>query len=184
MKIIGGIYKGRQIKSPQGKFVRPTLAKVREAFFDIIGEDITNTIFLDMYAGTGAVGIEALSRGAKQVYFIEYSQDVATLLLKNLAFVDSSLYVVIRMEVMKALARIKKMGVKFDIAYIDPPYNDKAAYTKAIMHLLEGQIMNPKSVIGIEHSRTTEFSFGDNVFNIMSKTYRYGDTCLTILRRR
>ncbi len=183
MKIIGGIHKGRRLKSPNKSFVRPTLAKIREAFFDIVGQDIQNAAFLDMYAGTGAIGIEALSRGARKVYFIERSKAVSTLLSKNLAFMDSNLYVVIIMDAVKAMEHIEKENIKFDIAYVDPPYEDVYAYTNILSDMLNRKIMKESFIMGIEHDRTVKNILQGVNLDMMIKTYRYGDTCLTIVRR-
>jgi 16S rRNA (guanine(966)-N(2))-methyltransferase RsmD len=183
MKIIGGIHKGRRLKSPDDSFVRPTLAKIREAFFDIVGQDIQNAAFLDMYAGTGAIGIEALSRGAHKVYFIERSKAVSTLLSKNLAFMDSNLYVVIMMDVMRAMEQIEKKNIKFDIAYVDPPYKDVYAYTDILSDMLNRKIMKDSFIIGIEHDRTVRNILQGVNLDMTMKTYRYGDTYLTIARR-
>ncbi len=183
MNIIGGMYKGRRLKSPGESMVRPTLAKIREAFFDIVGPDIQDAAFLDMYAGTGAIGIEALSRGARTACFIERSRAVATLLSKNLAFMDSNLYVVMMMDVKRAMEQIEKKNERFDIAYVDPPYRDVHAYTDIVSGLLKRDMMKEACVIGIEHDRTVQNILQGVISDMTMKTYRYGDTYLTIVRR-
>ncbi|MGB9735257.1 MAG: 16S rRNA (guanine(966)-N(2))-methyltransferase RsmD [bacterium] len=183
MKIIGGIYKGREIKGPRSKSIRPTLAKVREAFFDIINGDIEGAYFLDLYAGTGAMGIEALSRGASKVYFVDHSKVSATLLSKNLAFIDSNLYVIVRMDIMRALEHIRLKNIKFDIAYIDPPYGNITAYTHVLKNMILYDIMNNRFIIGIEHNKAPESLFHGLFPDIIVKVYNYGDTNLTVLRR-
>lgn len=182
MNIIGGMYRGRRLKSPGDGLVRPTLAKIREAFFDIAGQDIRDADFLDMYAGTGAIGIEALSRGARRVYFIERSRAVSTLLSKNLAFMDSNLYVVMMMDVKRAMEQIEKKNVQFDMAYVDPPYKDVRAYTDILSDMLKRKIMKDSWVIGIEHDRTVNDVLQGVIPDMTMKTYRYGDTYLTIVR--
>src|SRR5678810_1027026 len=85
LRVIGGLLKGRRIDTLPGESIRPTGDRVREALFAILGPRIRNATFLDLYAGTGAIGIEALSRGAREVVFIESDRAAAALLLKNLA---------------------------------------------------------------------------------------------------
>ncbi len=188
MKIIGGRFKGRKLKTPANDAVRPTLAKIREAFFDIIGQYIQGSCFLDLYAGTGAIGIEALSRGAGMVYFVESSRDASTLLLKNLALIkdnllDNNLYRVIRMDVNRAIEKIKEANARVDIAYIDPPYENTEAYEDILPLLVESRIMNTMFIVGVEHDRSMKDVMGKIVSGFHFKTYGYGDTCLTVVRR-
>ena len=182
MQIIGGMHKGRKLKSPGDGLVRPTLAKIREAFFDIVGQDVRDCDFLDMYAGTGAIGIEALSRGARRVYFIERSRTVATLLSKNLAFMDSNLYVVMMMDVKRAMEQMEKKHIQFNIVYVDPPYKDAGAYRDILPDILNRKLMKDSWVIGIEHDRTVKDILQGVQSDMTMKTYRYGDTYLTIVR--
>lgn len=183
MKIIGGKYKGREIKGPRNNLIRPTLAKIREAFFDIISDEIKNAYFLDLYAGTGAMGIEAISRGAKKVYFVDNSKIATTLLSKNLAFIESNLYVIMRIDVLGALGYIESKKLKFDIAYIDPPYNDGTTYTDVMSNILKHNIMNNKCIIGIEHNKYMTNLLNNSFNDVKAKLYKYGDTYLTVLRR-
>ncbi len=182
MNIIGGAYKGRKLKSPPEGIVRPTLAKIREAFFDIAGQDIQNAAFLDMYAGSGAIGIEALSRGARSACFVERSRAAATLLSKNLAFIDSTLYEVMIMDVTRAMAQLEKKHQSFDILYFDPPYGDADAYTGVLNNLLRSSIMEKPWIAGIEHDKAVNGILQEAMQDMTLKTYRYGDTFLSIVR--
>lgn len=188
MRIIAGKYKGMRLKSPSERTVRPTLAKIREAFFDIIGPDIEQSSFLDLYAGTGAMGIEALSRGASMVYFVERSKQISTLLLKNLALIkdnllDNNLYAVIKTDAYRALGQIKSKSVKIDIAYIDPPYEDSKAYMDILPVLINGEIMNKPFIIGVEHTGQMRGPLHSMINGMNSKTYKYGDKYLTVVRQ-
>jgi len=183
MRIIGGNYKGRKLTSRSGHIIRPTLAKVREAFFDIIGTTIKDRTFLDLYAGTGAMGIEALSRGADTAYFVESSKKTLGLLLKNLALINSNLYVVIKMDAGMALEQMKDKGIKTDIAYMDPPYEDEKAYTNNLSLLLHGGVMNKSFAVGVEHNKAMKDAVCRTVADFRFNTHRYGDTYLTVIRK-
>lgn len=192
MRIIGGRFKGRRLKAPSDDAVRPTLAIIREAFFDITGAEIRDAAFLDLYAGTGAMGIEALSRGAGMVYFVERSNAAATLLLKNLALIKdtllhSELYAVIKKDADRALEHMKVNAVKIDIAYIDPPYEDLHAYSDIVPLLINGGLMNKFFTIGIEHRGQMKEVLDSMTYALVkglySKTHKYGDKYLTVLRQ-
>lgn len=188
MKIIGGRYKGRRLKTPAKGTLRPTLAKIREAFFDIVGQDIEGGCFLDLYAGTGAMGIEALSRGAGMVYFVDDARTASTLLLKNLALIkdnllEKDLYSVLRMDASRALERLRESKTTIDIAYVDPPYGGREAYMKVLPELLKSTLMSTVFIVGIEHDKTMMDSMGSIAPGFHLKIYRYGDTCLSVVRR-
>jgi 16S rRNA (guanine(966)-N(2))-methyltransferase RsmD len=123
LRVIGGSFKGRRLRVPRGA-VRPTSDRVREALFDILGEAIVGSVFLDGYAGTGAVGIEALSRGAREVTLVENDEGTLRTLRGNLA-VDPGIESrarVIPSDLALALRRLRREGVLFDTVFIDPPY--------------------------------------------------------------
>ena len=182
MQIIGGLHKGRKLKSPGDGLVRPTLAKIREAFFDIVGQDVMDCDFLDMYAGTGAIGIEALSRGARRACFVERSRTVATLLSKNLAFMESNLYVIMMMDVKRAMEKMEKEHIQFNMAYVDPPYKDTGAYSSLLPDMIDRKLMRGPWVIGIEHDGQIKDILQGVHSDMTIKTYRYGDTSLTVVR--
>jgi len=168
MRIAGGINCGRKIYAPHG--LRPTLEKVREAIFSII--DVDGKSFLDVYAGTGAVGLEAFSRGADEVWFIERSPKIIGFLKRNIESLDVENAKVIKGNAIQVLKRLEK---KFDVVFLDPPY-DRGLVQKTL-DVLKGVTGNGSFVI-IEHSPREIFDTGG------FSTYRqkrYGDTSLTIL---
>ena len=124
MKIIAGRFKGRVIQMPKG--IRPTSDKVREAFFEIVKGRIEGADFLDLYCGSGAVGIEALSRGAKSITFVDNGFRCVAALKKNLAQLDIlglSTINIYKKEALKALEAFKGLSRSFDIVFLDPPYH-------------------------------------------------------------
>lgn len=137
LKILGGKFRNRSLKSPPSEETRPTLGVVRKAVFDILQDEIEGAHFLDLFAGSGAVGIEALSRGACFVTFVEKSRKSFSCIkanLETLCLTDQAQ--LISYDVQAALKTLTKKGAVFDLIYIDPPY---ALYEKkeGIIPLLE-----------------------------------------------
>ena len=123
MRIIGGEYRSRQIMMPKGVEIRPTQDKVRQAVFNILG-DVNGKVVLELFAGSGAFGIEALSRGAKSVTFVDNNFSCIQTIKSNLESLDipHSVYDLIRADAINVLARLGKQEEKFDIVFLDPPY--------------------------------------------------------------
>lgn len=181
MKITSGIVKGRKItfsKTKIGNPLRPTSEKVRQAIFNILGNKIVDSVFLDLYSGTGAVGIEAISRGAKSVIMIDSDpsrimsilETVEKFNLKNnvMAFKD------------KAYNFVKNTNIIFDIIFIDPPYQSREQ--GLILPLIKNKsILADDGKIIIEHS--SKNILPENIDNlILRKNYRYGDTILSVYK--
>lgn len=186
MRISAGAAKGRKvifkkafIKKGDADELRPTSAKVRQAIFNIIGGRIIDAVFLDLYAGTGAVGIEALSRGAGRVIFIDDNSDRVNIIkeiVERFGFKD-------RAGVIKnkALNYIKKSGSVFDIIFVDPPYASDEINT--ILPLIdETDILSDNGIVIAEHSsrRVLPQEMGRLRFQ---KKYQYGDTSLSIYKK-
>ncbi len=129
MRIVGGDAKGRRLKHPKTAGTRPVIDRVKTALFDILGERVVDTRFLDLFAGTGAVGLEALSRGAAQATFIELSQQVTTVLRENLRTTGLAEHAeVIRGDAFRFLDLAASQGRRYDMVYIAPPqYHQMAA---------------------------------------------------------
>lgn len=135
MRIVGGDAKGRRLKHPRTAGTRPVIDRVKTALFDILGERVVDTRFLDLFAGTGSVGLEALSRGAAQATFIELSQQVAMVLRENLRTTGLAEHAeVIRGDAFRFLDQAVAQGRRYDMVYIAPPqYHQMAA--KALAQL-------------------------------------------------
>ncbi len=169
---------------PKGPKIRPTKDRVREALFGIIGEFVCEATVLDAFAGSGAFGIEALSRGAKRVVFIEKDKrcvDTIRENLKTLGIKDSTASI-IKMDVSKAFYVLEHKKEKFNIALLDPPYYKDLA-KKSLIKLDRHDILKFPCVIVAEHHRNDILS--ENLNNITSyRTARYGDICLTFYKAK
>ncbi|MCK4934614.1 MAG: 16S rRNA (guanine(966)-N(2))-methyltransferase RsmD [Simkaniaceae bacterium] len=133
LRITGGIFRNRKIQAPKGTQTRPTLEKVRKAVFDKLQQKCENALFLDLFAGSGAMGLEAVSRGAKGVVFVEYDRLAIDCLKKNI----NSLEIENQCQILKGKAEqiLNKLQSPFDIIYIDPPY--EKGYAEKILELID-----------------------------------------------
>ena len=190
MRISAGHLKGKKINFKKAQktaakqdTLRPTSSKVRESVFNIIGSLIVDAKFIDLYAGTGAVGIEALSRGASAVFFVEADRkrtEQIEKMLKDCAY--SSKADIIKGEASAFIARAIKDGLKFDIIFLDPPYH--SGELECILPMLsDGDLLNDKGIIIAEH--LSKKKLPDEIGNfVQKKAYKYGDTMLTLYRKK
>jgi 16S rRNA (guanine966-N2)-methyltransferase len=147
MRVTGGIGKGRRLKVPAGSRVRPTSDKVKQALFNILGGKISGAVFLDLYAGTGGIGIEALSRGAGKVVFVDDARDSLHVIKKNVeqtGFVEHAQIIALQVEKF-----FKKASGQFDIVFLDPPYT--LEQEPLLNSIAESGILKPDSIVVAEH---------------------------------
>ena len=157
MRIIAGKYRSRPIRSLHGLDLRPTSDRLRETLFDVLtGEPgrLEGSVWLDLYAGTGAVGLEALSRGASAVYFVESSRKVAALIRANLKAlgIDRG-FEVLTLESLPALRRLESRSVACDFCFLDPPYRMQQAYGEVLEMLSRSALLKPTSAVIAEHEK-------------------------------
>ena len=186
MRIIAGQHKGRRLKSLKGQHLRPTSDRVREALFSIISPRLSGSNFLDLYAGTGAVGIEALSRGAQKVIFVESHKDSLHILKENVQLCgvqDQS--IIIEQTTGAWLKRWDEQNIHntFNIIFADPPYDDSLE-DALFSHVSINRILDPEGLLVIEHSSKTIITPMTSPHLIPQHSYRYGDTTLTIFCHR
>lgn len=181
MRITGGTARGQQLKTPKNDLVRPTTDMVREAIFSILAS-LTSywSRGLDLFAGTGALGIEALSRNTEWVDFVDQAPKCCDIIKQNLQKVGFSEKAhVYCCSVAKALTFLED---KYDIIFMDPPYSD-SSINHIAMQLAISRIIDDKSVIVISHaSRSPLQASYDGLFLIKEK--QYGDTCISIYQKR
>jgi len=150
MRIIAGTLKGRRIEAPKWEGLRPTSDKLRETLFNILAPRIAGARVLDAYAGTGAAGIEALSRGAASVTFVERDRRAQALIAENLAHCGvAEGYAIIRADMARAVDELRAAGLTFDIALFDPPYDQSADREIAAF----SDLLAPGGIVVLEHPR-------------------------------
>ncbi|MFH1395004.1 MAG: 16S rRNA (guanine(966)-N(2))-methyltransferase RsmD [Candidatus Omnitrophota bacterium] len=173
MRIIGGEYKGRKIKQPKQLTVRPTKDRVREAVFNIIAGKVPDSGVLDLFAGSGAYGLEALSRGAKQAVFVEKNKKTVSVLKENIQMLELEGHTaVLAMDVKKGLEFIWQNGQKFDVIFCDPPYS-KGIVKKTLNMINHYDILKPSGLMIIEHHRDESIPPSEgNVFVCKQKSYK------------
>lgn len=176
MKIITGKFKGRSIEMPKG--IRPTSDKVREALFEILKDKIGGSSFLDLYCGSGAIGIEALSRGAKSVTFIDNDFKCIKSLKKNLTALNISLVNIYSKD---AIQSLKSIARDFDIIFLDPPYYKDIA-KKTLIALSDCDILARNALVIIEaHKKDILPEEAGTLKKI--RTCKYGDTKLEFYKK-
>jgi 16S rRNA (guanine966-N2)-methyltransferase len=162
MRVISGQYRSRPLESLPGLDLRPTSDRLRETLFNVLSAagDLSETVWLDLYAGTGAVGIEALSRGARQVYFVESAKKHARLLRENLQSLSITAgFEVQEREVSKALPLLDSTGVVCDYCFLDPPYRMRGTYEQTLGFLAQSHLLQPSTIVIAEHEK--KFDPGD-----------------------
>ena len=145
MRIISGKARGTKLYTLEGEITRPTLDRVKESLFNIIQNEVVGSSFLDMFSGSGAIGLEAASRGAKKTILCEKDKNAIGIIKKNIekTHLDVKLYEMSYGEM------LKKMNEKIDIIYIDPPYKTNLAY-ESVKQLLDLNLLNNESLIIVE----------------------------------
>lgn len=177
MHIISGKYKGRSLKFPKTQKLRPISQKVKESLFNILGANVIDSIFLDLFSGTGQVGIEALSRGAKLAYFVDLNIKFIKQNLRELKITDGA--VVVRNNVLDFI--MKSTPRKFDIAFVAPPYEDEDLYLSSLKRIDEFDILNVNGLAVFEHDK--KLKLPDIVGDIKKiKTAVYGGTTLSFYK--
>jgi len=180
MRILSGKYKGRIIKMPAG--IRPIQDKVRKSLFDILKDAIVKASFLDLFSGSGIVGIEALSRGAKKVFWVENDPRCIKIIEDNLASLGYSKEVVIGLDVFKALEKFQQSRYKFDFIYFDPPYYQDLA-KKTLQSLSTYDILNAYGLAIAQHDHKETLPEVLRGLTLWRKA-RYGQTILSFYRKQ
>jgi 16S rRNA (guanine966-N2)-methyltransferase len=164
MRVIAGKFRGRLLRSLRGTEIRPTSDRLRETLFDILTagnpEALEGSVWLDLFAGTGAVGIEALSRGAGQAYFVERSAPAAKLIEQNmhsLGIVEG--YKILRDDLLGVLWRLQREHVAADVVFLDPPYRMQHAYEETLTALADSSLVWAMSLVVAQHEKV--FDPGD-----------------------
>lgn len=178
MRIIGGDAKGRRIHSPKRSKIRPTSDGIKESLFNILPE-VSEKSFLDLFAGTGNVGIEALSRGASKVVFIEKNAVMANSIKRNLEeFGLSGKYEILTTEASKGIRQLQKRRERFDYLFADPPY-EKGFIREIFQCIREGEMISSDGVVVIQHSIKENIEGTQTGTFVLTDQRKYGDTLLS-----
>jgi len=158
VRVIAGKYRSRPLRSLRGMEIRPTSDRLRETLFNVLTagnpEALTGSVWLDLFAGTGAVGIEALSRGAKEVYFVERAAPAVQLIRENLESLGiTSGFRIMPEEMSRAFWRMKRQHVAADVVFLDPPYQMRDTYGNTMRALIESSLIWAMSVVVAEHEK-------------------------------
>ena len=183
MKIIGGEFKGRRIDMPRGEDVRPTPDRVREAVFNIIKDKVEGASVLDLFAGSGSFGIEALSRGAQKVTFVDAQKRCVNNIRGNLKRlpIGEDRIKIIQNDALKVITKLSDSKIRFDILFLDPPYYGDWV-KKCLLCLGRYDILNRSSSVICEHFKKDIVPEEIEGFKRI-RSYRYGDTVLSFYRR-
>jgi 16S rRNA (guanine966-N2)-methyltransferase len=180
LRIIGGEKRGFPLSFPRGSLLRPTSSRVREALFDILAAEVEGSRFLDLYAGSGAIGIEALSRGAAEALFVEEDPRNSLAIRHNLESTGLARSgSILKGRLPGCLSRLEGQS-PFAIVFVDPPYGEKIAQN-VLTHLGSGRLLGPASCVVVEHRKTLSLAGRFGVLHLR-KTARYGDTSLSFYR--
>jgi 16S rRNA (guanine(966)-N(2))-methyltransferase RsmD len=178
MRVIAGSLGGRRLKAPAGRRTRPTADRVREALFSMLGE-LSGARVLDLFAGTGALGIEALSRGARSAVFVERERGALEVLRENLRALGlgGELAQVRSLDAVAAVRAASEAGEKYDLLLIDPPYGEARRWQSELAAAI-GPLLAPGARAVVESDRRAPLRLDVPV----ERERRYGDTCITIHR--
>ena len=182
MRVIAGKYRSRRLTAPQGMDTRPTSDRLRETLFNVVGAAVEDSVWLDLFAGSGAIGIEALSRGARSVYFVESSARAARAVRSNLAALKiEEGFELIERDVSLALRMLDSQAIGCDFCFLDPPYRERADYEQVLGFLSQSRLLTPESLAIAEHDK--HFDPGE-VFGALrrARILRQGDAVLSFYR--
>ncbi len=188
MRVIAGTYRSRILKSLKGLALRPTSDRLRETLFNILAPNIAGSRFLDLFAGTGAIGIEALSRGAAEVIFIENQALAVTLIRRNLESLGiTSRVTVLAVDALRGLqtlaSRKGAAHTAFDFLFLDPPYAAAEDYSRVLEFLGSADLLAPGGIVIAEHR--CKFDLPEQYGTLQRvRVLQQGDAALSFYRRR
>lgn len=183
MRIISGRFRGRRLKGPRGLALRPTGDRLKETLFNILGSSIRDSVFLDLFAGTGAIGLEALSRGARKVLFVESSPEGLRLIRENLKVCGvTGGFDLVNIDVFKALRQLAKSGMCADIIFVDPPY-EWQPYRDLLEIVFRTGLAGTESLVIVEHHQKSSLPAQGEDYS-RTRVVEQSDKCLSFYRAR
>jgi 16S rRNA (guanine966-N2)-methyltransferase len=179
MRVIAGKYKSRRLVAPEGVQTRPTSDRLRETLFNVVAPRIEGSVWLDLFAGSGAVGIEALSRGAQRVYFVESSTAAARVIRNNLHTLEISKEVeILERDALAALRLLNTQSVAYDFIFLDPPYRKMDDYEQVLNFISQSRLLSSGGKVIAEHDK--HFDPGESFGPLRRyRVLRQGDAVLS-----
>jgi len=181
MRIIAGTARGRKLKCPRGRRIRPTSDRVRESVFSILGDRVTGARVLDLFAGTGAMGLEALSRGASEAVFVEKELSAIACLRENSRSCGFEHRAAIYNTPVLAFVRNGELGSGFDIIFADPPYGNSDASLTLLALSKRVKSLRERCLFVLEHAYGEAPDVPSELMEIIDRR-KYGNTAITILQ--
>nr|WP_312576041.1 16S rRNA (guanine(966)-N(2))-methyltransferase RsmD [Sedimentibacter sp.] len=182
MRIISGTNKGKKLYAPEGMAVRPTSDKIKEAIFNMIGYIDEESVILDLFAGTGNVGIEFLARGAKECYFVDVSHKSLSFVKKNIEICNfKNKSKIVQSDYGKAIEKFYSLNQKFDYIFADPPY-DLLCCTNIVEKILQCKLLKTNGLLIIESDKTEEVFENIENEDIKYKEKIYGRTRISMIK--
>ncbi len=175
MRVIAGTARRLPLKTLEGPETRPTTDRIKETLFNILQADVGGSRFLDLFSGSGAIGIEALSRGARECVFVEKNRKAVECIRENLAFTNlKEAAELMECDVLTAIRRLDESGSEvFDLIFLDPPYR-QGLEKEVILHLVHSRLVDDMTTIVVEAALDTDFSWiEDTIFTVIrEKKYK------------
>jgi len=178
MQIISGKYRARKLVGVEAETTRPTLARVKESIFNLIQGKVSGSIVLDLFAGSGAFGLECISRFAKTVYMVDSEQKAINTIKTNSRNMTED-FEIIKSDYVKALENFKNKNIKFDLIYLDPPYKSNFAI-KSLEIINEYNLLSNNGIIIVEHEQENDLQNIPKCY-IIEKSRKYGIAYIDIL---
>lgn len=181
MRVIAGTARSLPLKTPQGLDTRPTTDRIKETLFNMLQADVPGALFIDLFSGSGGIGIEALSRGAGKAYFVDQSPAAVSCIRQNLLFTKmQDRAIVLKQDACSALSGIREK--RADIIFLDPPYH--SGYEKNVLELLSRMpYVTSDTLVVVEASLDTDFSWLCGLGYYMEKDKRYKTNRHAFIRR-
>ena len=172
MRVISGIAKGKRLKAPAGLNTRPITDMIKGALFNVWGPRVQGSKLLDLFAGSGSVGIEAISRGAQKVIFVDNSGEAVKIIKENLSNCRFEMFSqVYRSDVFKALGLLERHGERFGLIYIDPPFTNEPIFNEVMEAMDKADILEPDGILVIRTPRKKEMPEFNRLKEYQSKSY-------------
>ena len=183
MRVIAGKYRSRRLEAPAGISTRPTSDRLRETLFNVVAASVEGSVWIDLFAGTGAIGIEAISRGAAMVYFVESSRHAVQSIHRNLAGLGiESGFEIIDRDAVSALRLLEGRGLGCDFCFLDPPYRKQGDYQQVLELLSESALLTAGGRVIAEHDK--HFDPGETFGSLARRRkLRQGDAVLSFYSR-